>query len=184
MYRKQERSKWHHKPNSTGIRNRSHRHPRRAARTPVAGGCAVRTEVRCRPWSLHSSPLWCSQRSACWRPACSACGWRRRGFRRSCGGWMPSRGGDRCRRRRFPAWPTSCSRILWTDSILSASLLFLRFSASPFFSLICGLTRLSAQPFSPLTQQNNRGRHHHHLFSALSTLSYRYSSRDLDRVCR
>ena len=165
MYRKQERSKWHHKPNSTGIRNRSHRHPRRAARTPVAGGCAVRTEVRCRPWSLHSSPLWCSQRSACWRPACSACGWRRRGFRRSCGGWMPSRGGDRCRRRRFPAWPTSCS--CFYGQILSA-LPSLLLPLSLFY--YCGLTRLDSQaalsfppPRPPSTTE------HHHL-SALSTL--------------
>ena len=54
-------------------------------------------------------PWWCSRRIACWRPACSACGWHRRDSRRSSGGWTPSRGGDRRCRRRFRAWPTSCS---------------------------------------------------------------------------
>ena len=69
--------------------------------------CAVGFLIAFVPFS--HVPWWCSRRIACWRPACSACGWHRRDSRRSSGGWTPSRGGDRRCRRRFRAWPTSCS---------------------------------------------------------------------------
>ena len=76
-------------------------------------------------------PWWCSRRIACWRPACSACGWRRRDFRRSSGGWTPSHGGDhRC--RRFRAWPTSSSVVLCLSISLFSSFVF----PFPFFNQI------------------------------------------------
>ena len=97
--------------------------------------CAVGFLIAFVPFS--HVPWWCSRRIACWRPACSACGWHRRDSRRSSGGWTPSRGGDRrCCRRRFRAWPTSCSclSVVFMPMPLLPSFTFLSCLLSLFFN--------------------------------------------------